>query len=109
MPEKKPWSHVGHRVLGNPFVPSGTAYCLRCKEMGASKAEARYEGTVYAMKEWCEKCGHIIRYAVSDTTGYGMVPDVRKQQRARAWVRAPEADRSGGLVDAYGKKILYQV
>lgn len=94
----KPWTHVGHRVLGNPFTPQGEAYCSRCQERGAAQAEARYEGSVYAMKQWCARCGHIITCAIWDGTGQGRVPDVDKQRRAQAWVHAPEADRRGGVI-----------
>ena len=99
MPPGKPWHHVGHRVLGNPFTPMGEAYCTRCKEWGASESEAAYEGTVYGMKEWCRRCGAIINFAVWDQGR-----DPKTQAKAAAWAQEPGADRSGGLIVLPGKE-----
>lgn len=80
-----PWHHVGHRVLHHPVVAIGDVYCLHCKEWDSGAEEARYEGKVYAKKQWCRKCGTVIAYSVYDGGG-----TETQRRRAQAWATSRE-------------------
>ena len=94
-----PWHHAGHRVLGSPFTSSPRAYCQTCGDWTEPKQEARYEGQVHGMKQWCARCGRVLSWGV-----WNHGHDAALEQRAREWAMAPEADRRGpvaGLVIAH--------
>lgn len=90
----RPWHHVGHRVL-RPFADAEgkdrlgeerkVGYCLRCMEYGTGQREGRFEGSVYAFKEWCRRCGSILQFGVYNQSG-----DASAAERARQWATTRE-------------------
>jgi hypothetical protein len=88
----KPWHHVGHRILrpfSDPSDLGAFRYCHRCKEWVGYRSEARFEGTVYARKEWCARCGSVITYGV-----YNQRDDPATARRALTWATEREETMS---------------
>ncbi len=52
--------------LSNPFTATGLQYCIRCKTDVDTRIESHHQGTTYAFKQWCRRCGHVIARGVSD-------------------------------------------
>jgi hypothetical protein len=78
-----------------PFAaPEGTdghgverkvSFCRHCVLYDTGQKEGRFEGAVYAQKEWCRRCGKVISYAIYNQSG-----DAATGRRALAWAKAPE-------------------
>ena len=87
----RPWYHVGNHVQHNPVVVEGQQYCLHCKEWESAVTENRYEGQIFANKQWCKKCGRVISYSV-----YGDKGDPTLRSRAQSWATSRERTPEGG-------------
>jgi len=94
----KPWYHVGARILGDMFTPQALKgkrpdqivyWCKTCGSDTEHKKEFRYEGKVYAKKEWCACCGTVINWSVFG----GDEAEEFTRVRARLWATSPELDR----------------
>lgn len=94
--DPRPWHHVGHRILrpfpdidpGKPVdgrEPLNVSYCLRCKEYGTGRKQGAFEGTVYAVKVSCGRCGTVISYAI-----FNQQCDESAGRRALAWATSAE-------------------
>lgn len=81
----RPWHHVGYRIL-RPFSgPEGQQWCRPCQAFTDVQHEGRFEGTVYADKTWCRRCGGVTAYGV-----YNQHHDPAVGRRAREWAMARE-------------------
>lgn len=50
----------------SPFTSVGTAWCPHCKLEVAAREKAHHQGTTYAFKRWCLRCGHVLTRGVHD-------------------------------------------
>ncbi len=75
-----------------PFASLGLEWCPRCKMEVDCDTQAHHQGTTYAYKRWCQRCGRVIKYGVYQNVrllhGASPVPPA-----ALEWVTKPEQDR----------------
>lgn len=77
--------------IGNPFSSFGLEWCPRCRMEVDCDTQAAHEGTTYAFKRWCLRCGKVIKRGV-----YDCVPLVQGQglpAAALEWTTEPGQDR----------------
>jgi len=73
----------------SPFSAIGLQYCRRCKQDVDVRTESRHQGTTFAFKSWCRRCGRVINRGVHDNVvliGTGGLAD-----RAVEWTAESEA------------------
>lgn len=60
---------LGH-ASANPFTARGTGsrsdWCPHCKCEVTYRQESHHQGTMYAFKRWCRRCGQVISRGVFD-------------------------------------------
>lgn len=89
--DRRPWHHVGHRVLGNPFTTFGLEWCDRCGGEVDTDTHAEHRDTLYVFKRWCLRCGKVLKCGVWEN-----VPLLHATPNVIAafeWVTKPEQDR----------------
>jgi hypothetical protein len=76
--------------ISNPFTSFGLEWCPRCKTEVDCDTQAVHQGTTYAYKRWCLRCGKVIKRGV-----YDCVPLVGGPLPAAAleWTTTPGQDR----------------
>jgi hypothetical protein len=75
----------------NPFASMGLDWCPRCKTEVDTTTQSHHQGTTWAYKRTCDRCGKVIQHAV-----YHNVPilsDVPLPRGTMEWVTAPGQDR----------------
>ena len=63
---RRPWWHVGQRVLGNPFTSLGLNYCPRCQSEQDCDTVSEHRGTTYVFRVTCNRCGRVVKAGVWD-------------------------------------------
>lgn len=89
--DRKPWHHVGHRVLGNPFSSLGIDWCPRCESEVDTDTVASHRGTVYVFKRTCRRCGTVIKCGVWQNVP--LLADRPLPPAALEWITTPGQDR----------------
>lgn len=75
----------------SPFATLGLAWCPRCKMEVDTNTDAKHQGTTYAYKRACGRCGIVIAHGV-----YHNVPilsSVPIPAGTMEWVTSPGQDR----------------
>lgn len=75
--------------LSNPFSSHGLEWCLTCQQQVDHTTQGRQQGTTYAYKRTCDRCGGVIARGVADVT----LVDQPLSPAALRWSLTPEADR----------------
>ena len=75
---------------GNPFSSFGLEWCPRCKMEVDCDTQAHHQGTTYAYKRWCLRCGRVVRRGVYDRVVLLGRP---LPAAALEWSTAPGQDR----------------
>jgi len=91
MSDRRPWHHVGHRVLGNPFTTLGLEWCPRCRSEVDTNTAAHHRGTVYVFKRTCAVCGTVIKCGVWQNVP--LLSNIPLPAAALEWVTTPDRDR----------------
>lgn len=77
--------------LSSPFTPSGLKYCPDCKMEVDSNIQSHHQGTTWAYRERCCRCGHVFQRGVFDNvvllSGQPLSP------AAIEWTLKPGRDR----------------
>ena len=95
MSDTKPWHHVGHRNLGNPFSSLGEAWCSRCKMEVECDTESSHRGVTWVWSRRCPRCGKVVSWGVYQNVHMFEAADPRLMQKAIEFVTKPGADRRG--------------
>jgi hypothetical protein len=75
----------------NPFTSFGLEWCPRCKTEVDCDTQAHHQGTTYAYKRWCLRCGKVIKRGVFDNVV--ILSDRPLPAAALEWSMAPGQDR----------------
>lgn len=76
----------------SPFTSLGLEWCPFCKMEVDCDTRAHHQGTTYAYKRWCLRCGKVVKRGVFDNvailSGRPLPP------AALTWTASPEQQRS---------------
>lgn len=75
----------------SPFTTLGLEWCPRCKMEVDCDTQAHHEGTTYAYRRWCLRCGKVVKHGI-----YQNVPLVAlgpMPAAALEWATKPGQDR----------------
>ena len=79
-------------TMGNPFATLGIEWCPRCRMEVDCDTDAVQDGTVYAYRRRCMRCGKVVKSGIySNVVMLGEpIPGSKLE-----WVTEPGADRRG--------------
>jgi hypothetical protein len=87
-PSASPFQSLQSDTGNRPGCPSlKLEYCPTCKDEVDTETHAHHEGTTYAYKRWCLRCGHVLARGI-----YHNVPilsDVPLPAGTAEWTLAP--------------------
>lgn len=90
---QRPWYMRSYPRSGrNPFDSLGDDYCIRCKQVVDTDTEAHHEGTTYAYRRRCCRCGLVVNWGVYDNVAVLEGPTTGLVQ-AFEWTFEPGQDR----------------
>lgn len=75
----------------NPFASFGLEWCPRCKMEVDTDTEAHHQGSTYAYRRWCLRCGKVIKAGVYDNVV--MLSGQPLPAAALEWTMQPGQDR----------------
>lgn len=93
MHSTKPWHHVGHRNMGNPFESLGASWCNRCRSEVECDTESSERNGTFVWSRRCPRCGVVCSWGAYQAAQVG---DPAHMKQAIQFVTQPGADRSGG-------------
>lgn len=76
-----------------PFATLGLEWCQRCKTEVDTETKAHHQGSTYAFKRWCLRCGKVVSHGVYHNVP--LVSHVPLPAGTMEWVTAPGQDRRG--------------
>lgn len=79
----------------SPFSTLGETYCYRCRMVVDSDEEAQHDGTVYAWRRNCKRCGVTVSYGVYNHVPL-LTPPSPLMNRAVEWAHEPGTNRLTG-------------
>lgn len=75
-----------------PFKSMGMDWCPTCKRECECDTASHHNGTIYAYKRWCTRCGRVLLYGVYDNVPLiGLTRPL--PPAALEWVTEPAQDR----------------